>query len=90
MNRTALKRLEQLAARLTCSACKRSFAPVPNPRPRQYQFTREAARELAALVLPARVTCVGCDRVRFDINLMPNESKHRALALFRAARGTES
>ncbi|AMV23776.1 hypothetical protein VT84_05145 [Gemmata sp. SH-PL17] len=90
MNRTAMKRLEQLAAHLTCSVCKRSFAPVPNPRPRKHQFTREAIRELAALLVPARVMCVGCDRVRFDINLMPDEHKARALALFRAARGTES
>ncbi|VTR97823.1 unnamed protein product [Gemmata massiliana] len=90
MNRTVLKRLEQLAAHLTCSECNRSFAPVPNPRPHKYQFTREAVRELAALLLPARVKCSGCDRVRFDINLMPDEHKARALALFRGARGTES
>ncbi|VTR94056.1 unnamed protein product [Gemmata massiliana] len=90
MNRTALKRLEQLAASLTCSMCKRSFALVPNLQPRKYQFTQEAVRELAALLVPARVTCAGCDRVRFDINLMPDQHKARALALFRAARGTES
>lgn len=90
MNRTALKRLERATAHLTCSACRRPFAPIPNPRPRKYQFTRNAARELAALLVPARVTCPGCNRIRFDIAKMLDEHKVRALALFRAARGSES
>ena len=89
MNRTALKRLEQLAAHLMCSECKRSFAPTPNPRPRKYRFTRDAARNLAALLVPARVTRPGCNRGRFDITRMPDEHKRRALALLRAARGAQ-
>ncbi|VTR92897.1 unnamed protein product [Gemmata massiliana] len=50
----------------------------------------DAVRELAALLLPARVTCPGCNRIRFDIAKMLDEHKVRALALFRAARGSES
>lgn len=78
MNRATLKRLERAAAHLTCLACQRSFAPVPNPRPRKYQFTPDAASSRAALLVPALVTCSGCNRVRFDIAKMPDEGKHRA------------
>jgi hypothetical protein len=92
VNRSALRRLERLAARVKCARCQRPLIPPPGTRsdePDPSRLTAAEWKELTDITARSFSQCSGCGQVLWDLSAMSDEELKRAVTLLGRLHNSE-